>query len=187
MGAFIICWCWNESDDSDACSRNISGRFKSDDYEYDRDHQFWINQLQRRLCEGNVSVVGSDESPDSGDGGLRRMSDEITNNEPIIGPNQVIESSRKLDTVLAKGIREGRRGSLSGKIANLLDDMEDFTRETHTVIDGVAEKIAEARQKREEAAEAQHAHFGGLIKDFQDTIDAIDRLANYPFEEDGKK
>ena len=113
--------------------------------------------------------------------------ENIAKAEPIIGPNQVIESSRKLDTVLTAGIRAGRRGSLSGKIANLTEDLNDFNKETHVVLDGISDKIAEARTKRDEAAEAQHAHFDGLIGDFQDTIDAVDRLSNIPLDRGGEK
>ena len=101
--------------------------------------------------------------------------------ETILPPNQVIESSRKLD------IRESRSGSLSGKIANLTEDIQAFSQETHTVLDGISDKIATAREKREEAAEAHHSHYDKLIGDFQDSIDAVERLSNIPLEGGGKK
>jgi hypothetical protein len=105
----------------------------------------------------------------------------------IIPPGQAIESSRRLDLHLNKSIRATRRGHLSSKISELAADMEDFNRETDVVLDGLRDKMQLARRKREEATEAQHGHFDGLIGDFQDTIDAVDRLSNLPFDNGGEK
>ena len=104
----------------------------------------------------------------------------------ILRPGQAIESSRKLDNLLTDGIKEARRGTIPGKVDDLISDMADFNAETHLVLDGVRDKMQEARRKREEAAEVQHAYLDGSIGDFQKTIDAIDRLSNSPFVKGGK-
>jgi len=107
--------------------------------------------------------------------------------EPLIGPNQAIESSRKLDTALNGSIRALRRGSLSAKISILSDEMADFEVESHRVVDGIRQKVADARDKRDEAAAAQHAHYDGLIGDFQESIDAVERLSNLPLGGSGRR
>lgn len=112
---------------------------------------------------------------------------EVGKVSDIIPPGQAIESSRKLDAVLMRSIRDTRRGSLSAKVADITEQMGDFTQETHIVLDGLRDKIALAREKRDEAAEAQHTHYDGLIGDFQDSIDAVERLSNAPFDGGGKK
>ena len=99
----------------------------------------------------------------------------------VIGSNQAIESSRKLDTHLTRSIDDLRRGSLSAKVSSLALDMDEFNRETHEVLDGVRLKIARARKKRDQAAEVHHQHYDGLIGDFQDSIDAVEKLSNLPF------
>jgi hypothetical protein len=109
------------------------------------------------------------------------------NSLPVIGPNQAIESSRKLDTVLTRSIGDLRRGSLSAKVADLANDMDDFNKESHIVLDGIKDKITLARQKRDEAAEAHHQHYDLIIGDFQDSIDAVEHLSNLPFEKNGSK
>jgi hypothetical protein len=115
------------------------------------------------------------------------VTDDAKPASEIIPPGQAIESSRRLDTHLTRAIRDTRRGSLAGKIADITEQMGDFAQETHVVLDGISDKIATARMKRDEAAEAQHAHFDGLIGDFQDTIDAVDRLSNFPLDRGGEK
>ena len=118
------------------------------------------------------------------------MTDETKSegkNGSIIGPNQVIESSRRLDTVLTRSITDLRRGSLSTKVTSLAAEMDDFNRETHNVLDKVREKIDAARRKRDEAVEVHHAHYDGLINDFQDSIDAVERLSNIPLDSGGEQ
>jgi hypothetical protein len=119
------------------------------------------------------------------------MSDDeetaANNANPVLAPNQAIESSRKLDTALNGSIKALRRGSLSGKINSLAEEMAEFEIESHKVVDGIREKIVAAKEKRDEAAEAQHAHYDGLIGDFQDSIDAVERLSNLPLESGGKR
>ena len=105
----------------------------------------------------------------------------------IIKPGQAIESSRKLDNLLSTGIREAKRGTVTGKVDDLLSDMADFEAETHVVLDGVRDKMQDARRKREEAAEVQHSYLDSRIGDFQKTIDAIDRMSNSPLGGGGKK
>jgi len=124
--------------------------------------------------ESTSATLPANELPKSGDG------------KPLIGPGQAIESSRKLDAHLTRSIRDTRRGSLSAKVADITEQMGDFNQETHIVLDGLRDKIAEARKKRDEAAEAQHGHYDQLIGDFQDTIDAVERLSNSPLDGDGK-
>ena len=115
------------------------------------------------------------------------MADDGDKVSDIIPPGQAIESSRKLDNLLSAGIREGRRGTVAGKIDDIMSDMAEFEAETHVVLDGVRDKMLGARAKREEAAEAQHAYLDSRIGDFQKTIDAIDRMANSPLGGGGKK
>ena len=106
------------------------------------------------------------------------MTDDAKPQSEIIPPGQAIESSRRLDTHLTRSISELRRGSLSTKVTDLALEMDDFNAETHTILDGVKEKIGRAREKRDEAADAHHRHYDGLIGDFQDSIDAVERLSN---------
>ena len=110
---------------------------------------------------------------------------EDAKNAVIIGPNQVIESSRKLDAHLGRSISDLRRGSLSVKVTSLVEDMGDFHRETHAVVDAVKARMAQAREKRDQAAAVYHQHYGGMIRDFQETIDAVEQLSNLPLDGNG--
>lgn len=110
---------------------------------------------------------------------------EEVKNAVIIGPNQAIESSRKLDTHLTRSINDLKRGSLSVKVSSLAEEIGDFHRETHAVVDAVRARMTLARAKRDEAAAVYHAHYGGVIRDFQETIDAVEKLSNLPLDSSG--
>lgn len=94
--------------------------------------------------------------------------------------NRIVEVSKKLDAVLVAGIEEGRRMSLRGKMAALTESAQDFTKETETVLDGIAEKIAAARTKRDDAAVKHHDYYDSIIQGVDDSIEVIDRLSNGP-------
>lgn len=114
---------------------------------------------------------------------------EVGKVSEIIPPGQAIESSRKLDIHLQNSVKDFRRrerGALSTKISDLATEMDDFNTETHLVVDGVRDKIRLARRKRDEAVEVQHAHYDGLIGDFQETIDASEQFSNLPLDRGGK-
>jgi hypothetical protein len=99
---------------------------------------------------------------------------------------QTIEASKKLDAVLTAGIPEGRQMSLRGKMKALTESAEDFTKETHATLDGIAEKIATAKIKREEAAVKHHAYYDDIIASVEESTTAIDRLSNGPLDKSGQ-
>lgn len=84
------------------------------------------------------------------------------------------------------GLQEGKRMSLLGKLAHLTDDALKFTDETGEVLDGISEKIALARQRRDVAKQKHHGYYDGIIKGVEDSVTVIDRLSNGPLPEGGK-
>lgn len=89
----------------------------------------------------------------------------------------------RLDAVLTAGIREGRRMSLKGKMAALTESAQDFTKETEAVLDGISEKIALARTKRDAAKDRHHGYYDGIIEGIDESTAVIDRLSNDPLGE----
>lgn len=132
------------------------------------------------MPDQETQTVSADEVADASSVLQETAAPGEASTEPLYPPNQVIESSRKLDTHLSESVQTLRRGSLSAKIGSLADEMADFNAESHKVVDGIREKVARAREKRDEAAAAQHAHYDGLINDWQDSIDSAERLSNIP-------
>ncbi len=84
------------------------------------------------------------------------------------------------------GLREGKRMSLLGKLAHLTADADKFTEETVQVLDGIAEKIALARARRDVAKEKHHGYYDGIIKGVEESVTVIDRLSNGPLPEGGQ-
>lgn len=80
--------------------------------------------------------------------------------------------------------REGRL-SLSGKLAALTESAHDFTKETESVLDGIASKIASAKIKRDDAAAKHHSYYDTIIAGVDESVSVIDRLSNGPLPEDG--
>lgn len=76
--------------------------------------------------------------------------------------------------VITKMQREGRL-SLSGKLAALTESAHDFHKGTEAVLDGIEEKIALAKTKRDAAAETHHSFYDGIIKGVD--VAVIDRLS----------
>lgn len=77
--------------------------------------------------------------------------------------------------------------SLSGKMAALTESAQDFHNSTEAVLDGIAEKIALAKTKRDVAAEKHHGFYDGIIKGVEDSVTVIDRLSNgVPLSEGGE-
>ncbi len=84
------------------------------------------------------------------------------------------------------GLREGKRMSLLGKLAHLTADADKFTEETVQVLDGIAEKIALARARRDIAKDKHHGYYDGIIKGVEESVTVIDRLSNGPLPEGGQ-
>ena len=87
---------------------------------------------------------------------------------------------------LTDGIREGRRMSLLGKLQHLTEEAQGFDKETGDVLDGIAEKIALGRRKRDAAKEKHHAYYDGIIRGIDQSTEVIERLSNGPLSGDGK-
>lgn len=83
--------------------------------------------------------------------------------------------------------REGRDMSLLGKMAHLTESAQDFTRETEAVLDGIAEKIKVAKQKRDIAKDRHHGYYDAIITGVDESVQVIDRLSNSPLPENGDK
>ena len=88
--------------------------------------------------------------------------------------------------VVTQMVKEGKRMSLLGKMKALTESAQDFNKETETVLDGIADKIAAAKVKRTAAAEKHHGYYDGLIKGIEDSVVVIDRLSNGPLDSDGE-
>lgn len=99
---------------------------------------------------------------------------------------RALEASRRLDVVLTEGIKEGKRMSLFGKMAALTESAQDFHKKTEEALDGIAEKIAVATEKREDAVAKHHGYYDAIIKGVDDSVSVIDRLSNAPLGEDGE-
>src|SRR5258707_3888219 len=84
--------------------------------------------------------------------------------------------------VVTKLKREGKL-SLLGKMKALTESAEDFNKSTAEVLDGIALKIATAKEKRDTAAEKHHGYYDGIIKGVDDPGVVIDRLSNGPLTE----
>lgn len=84
-------------------------------------------------------------------------------------------------------LREIKRAmSLKGKMAALTERAVDFNTATEKALDGIAEKIAAAERKREEAVPKHHGYYDGIIRGIDDSVAVIDRLSNGPLDGDGK-
>lgn len=107
---------------------------------------------------------------------------------PLPEPSPAFESLTDrviIQRVLTEMKREGKL-SLTGKMAALTESALDFTKETETVLDGIAEKIATARTKRDAAKEKHHAYYDTIISGVEDSVKVIDRLSNGPLPEGGQ-
>lgn len=71
-------------------------------------------------------------------------------------------------------------------MAALTESAQDFSTSTEAVLDGIAEKIALAKTKRDAAADKHHGFYDGIIKGVDESVAVIDRLSNGPLSEDGK-
>lgn len=89
------------------------------------------------------------------------------------------------ERVVRGAVRE-KRMSLLGKMRHLTDSAQDFHKETEAVLDGIAEKIATGRTKRDEAAAKHHAYYDAIISGVDESTAVIDRLSNGPLSGDGE-
>lgn len=119
---------------------------------------------------------------------------------PALGSAQPVEAERIADTqVLADTAdritaarvarvvgREMKTMSLLGKMAHLTESAQDFHKETEAVLDGIAEKIAVGKAKRDEAARKHHAYYDTIIAGVDESTKVIDRLSNGPLHGDGE-
>jgi hypothetical protein len=107
--------------------------------------------------------------------------DRLTDRDVIDAGADRLVTARVLTT-----IARDRRMSLTGKMAALTERAQDFHKKTETVLDGIAEKIAKAETKRDEAADKHHGYYDGIIKGVDDSVAVIERLSNVPLGEDGE-
>ena len=84
------------------------------------------------------------------------------------------------------GLVEGRKMSLLGKMAHLTESATEFHKETEAVLDGISEKIALGKRKRDEAAAKHHGYYDTIIAGVDASTEVIDRLSNGPLHEDGE-
>ena len=84
------------------------------------------------------------------------------------------------------GIQQGRRMSLTGKMAALTERATKFNDDTEKTLDGISEKITKAEAKRDVAAEKHHAYYDTIIKGVDESVAVIDRLSNGPLPDAGK-
>jgi hypothetical protein len=89
------------------------------------------------------------------------------------------------ERVVRQLAREGAGMSLLGKMKHLTESARDFHSDTEIVLDGIADKIRLAREKRDAAAEVHHGYYDGIIDGVEESIEVIDRLSNGPLHEDG--
>lgn len=75
--------------------------------------------------------------------------------------------------------------SLMGKLQHLQESARDFERETGSVLDGIVDKMNDARKQRDIAAAKHHGYYDGMIKQIQGTVDVIEQLSNSPLPDDG--
>lgn len=76
--------------------------------------------------------------------------------------------------------------SLLGKLSHLTEDAQKFNDETVMVLDGIGEKIAVARTKRDVAKDKHHGYYDTIIKGVEDSVEVINRLSNGPLSEGGE-
>ena len=83
-------------------------------------------------------------------------------------------------------VKKGVPVSLLGKMKALTERAEEFTRDTETVLDGIAEKISTATEKRDVAADRHHGYYDDIIKGVEESVTVIDRLSNVPLGKGGE-
>jgi hypothetical protein len=76
--------------------------------------------------------------------------------------------------------------SLLGKMQHLTETAQEFHKETEGVLDGIAEKIAKAKSKRDIAAGKHHGYYDTIIEGVDQSVEVIDRLSNGPLHGDGE-
>lgn len=113
---------------------------------------------------------------------------EVPIEAELVADPGVLEATT--DRIVAKrvlvDIARKDRMSLLGKLQHLTDDAQDFHRETEEVLDGIAEKIALGRKKRDTAKEKHHGYYDAIIHGVDESVKVIDRLSNGPLSEGGK-
>lgn len=102
----------------------------------------------------------------------------------VIDPATIEKNTDKIQAYRV-GLQEGKRMSLLGRLAHLTEDAEKFNQETVDVLDGIGEKIASARRKRDVAKDKHHGYYDGIIKGVEESVTVIDRLSNGPLSEGG--
>lgn len=85
-----------------------------------------------------------------------------------------------------EGIREGKKMSLLGKMQHLTESAQDFHKQTDGALDGIADKIATANKKRDEAVVKHHTYYDTIIKGVDESLEVIERLSNGPLHGDGE-
>lgn len=107
--------------------------------------------------------------------------ERLTSPEVIDAGADRLVTARVLTT-----IARDRKMSLTGKMAALTERAQDFHKKTESVLDGIAEKIAKAETKRDEAADKHHGYYDAIIAGVDDSVKAIERLSNVPLGEGGE-
>lgn len=119
--------------------------------------------------------------PSTDHAGIRDIEQAVVDAKAIDSAADRIVTARVLTT-----IARDQRMSLTGKMAALTERAQDFHRKTEGVLDGIAEKIAKAETKRDDAAEKHHGYYDAIIKGVDDSVAVIDRLSNGPLGEGGE-
>lgn len=76
--------------------------------------------------------------------------------------------------------------SLLGKMKHLTDEAQKFNDETSVAMDGISDKIAAGRTKRQAAVDKHHAYYDAIIGAVDESTKVIDRLSNGPLSEGGE-
>lgn len=104
------------------------------------------------------------------------------------GPSDLREERERYIRTMHASYRFGEFLDMSilGKMQHLTEAAAEFTKETEAVLDGVMNKIEQAKKKRDAAADRHHGYYDGIIKSVDESVEAIDRLSNLPLPDDGK-
>ena len=115
------------------------------------------------------------------------MSDETTkpNDAPIIGPNQVIESSRKLDNHLVQSIKD-TKASLYPGLGGVLARMQEKKAQHNMVAADWASRLDQLDKREPAAFAAADAILSERETDMAEMEANIKTLSNLPFEASGQ-
>lgn len=132
------------------------------------------DEQYRAAREGVAAPVGMMSDP------AAAVVAKVTDGEALEGAADRLVAARVISAVA-----RDRRMSLLGKMQHLTESAQDFHKETEAALDGIAEKIALGRQKRDSAVEKHHGYYDAIIAGVDESTAVIDRLSNGPLPEGG--